>query len=316
MVGERTRGRGQLILVGALLLATVIFGLSLLLNSMLFTGATGDTGAGAAVEETNHLDFDVELSARELLVRLNHGDRNRTATELGDVAENQVSNFSRALAESKARSSSMAVNVTYNNDSSSFGRRILQTENADISDDDGDLDWTPVDGDARVGWFSLNVNGSATDSGDGISIVARNGTSGKDVTLDLTMNDTGIEVDSKPSWGAKVSDFCGAERSQILLDLYAGSGFTDNCEFPGIGTLDRPTTIEVDADGEFYGKYAIVTNSSTSTIEAHTDPCGPGIPADPCAAPAIWEATVTTIAQGDSVQFATTDNVTVYTNER
>lgn len=329
MVSDQTRSRGQLILIGALMLATVIFGLSMLLNSMLFTGATGDTGASAAVEETNFVDYDVELGARELVVRLNHAGRNRTATELGDALDNQMRNYSRALGEARARSGSVAVSVDYNNSTSSFGQRIVQDHNAPLTDAGSGGDWYPVPSTSpptRVGWFSLSVDVKNTSSGFGIR--ASNDT-GDWVKIDIDENGSKIDVthDASFTTGSGVEEHCSAERGRVLLDVYAGRSFTDKCTFTGIGRLDSPSTVEFQNPDELEGKYAIVVNRTNSQVGSGpgdeyprcVDATGDGRPpsdAEPCITPAIWTATITTDVVGDSVNYENTYNLTVYTNER
>jgi len=312
MVTHNHRGRAQLILVGALLLATVILGLSMLLNSMLLTGATGDTGATAAIEETDFVDYDVEMSMRELVVRLNHEERNRTPEELGAVVATETDHFSRALAEARARSGSVAIAVEYNNSSSSFGRRIVQAENAGISDSGGSRDWDLIDGGGRVGWFSLSVNTTASQDGDTLVVEAVNQSSGDDVSVTLDVNGTGVDVTP----GGGNTEYCEGERGRVLIDVYAGRGFTDDCGFTGIGSLDWPDTLNLDANDEFVGKYAVVVSESTTQVESVTDSCGPGVDPDPCRAPAIWEANVTTSVQSNPVSYQNTANLTVYTNDR
>jgi len=317
MVSDRTKSRGQLILIGALMLATVILGLSMLLNSMLFTGATGDTGASAAVEETNFVDYDVELGARELLVRLNHDTRNVTASELGTEATRQFRNYSRALAEARARSGSVAVSVDFNSSSSFNGTRIIQSHNTDMNDPD------PVTGGYRIGWFSMSANASAMDDGDEITIRAENSTSPTPaVEITIERNASGVRVESSPSWRTEPHADCSAERGRVLLDIYAGRSFTDTCEFTGIGALGEPTHLEFSGGGNFEGKYAIVTNRSYSNPPSRYQRCRYGgtnlspANADPCIAPVIWNTSVTTTVVGDSINYENTYNLTVYTNER
>ncbi len=311
MVSPHTRDRAQLILVGALLLATVIFGLSMLLNSMLFTGASGDTGASAAVQETDFVDYDVEQGVRELVVRINHNERNRAPPELGTEIENQILNFSHSIGEARARSGSVGVSVRYNNSTSTFGRRVIQAENSDISS------WEPVDGNAQIGWISLNANQTATNDGEEFKITASNSSpSSEVVTLTLQMDGSHLNVVSDPSWKPAETVSCESERGQILMDLYAGRGFTDDCSFTGIGALDRPTAIDFDTSANFVGKYELVTNQTTPAIRAQVDPCTSPTDPDPCSTPAVWLANITTHVEGDSVSYDNSYNLTVYTNER
>jgi len=327
MVSETARDRAQLILVGALLLATVILGLSMLLNSVLFTGATGATGASVAIEETDFVDYDVELGMRELVVRLNHATRNQSAAELGDAISVQTRNFSHALGESRSRSSSVAVSVDYSNASSTFGGRIVQDHNADMSDPGGGVSsWQPVDAgtNARIGWFSLSVDLANTSDTAPFEVTAQNDT--HDLHLLMERNDTNslqVETRLEDATGAVVASDdipCGADRGRVLLDLYAGTAFTGRCSFTGIATLDRPTSLRFGNVDELRGKYAIVTNETSPSITSTGSyPTCDGVPpslAEPCIAPAVWEANVSVDVLGPSIRYENAYNMTVYTNER
>jgi hypothetical protein len=332
MVTPGNRSRGQLILIGALMLATVILGLSVLLNSILFTGAAGDTGAAAALEETGHVDYDVERGARQLVVRINHDERNRSAAEIGDAVDTNVGNFSQALAEARARSSSVAVSVDYDNSSSTFGRRIVQDHLAGMTDGSGSPTWEPVPDTTpptRVGWFSLNVD-VANVSANPFTVTAEN-ESGHEVRIRLQQTASGSELRVRsdatyPGAPAPVDVTCDPERGRVLLDLYSGRVFTSDCTFTGIGSLDRPSSITFERGNRLRGKYAIVVNRSnpdvgtSGTYYRCRDPVtGNGRPpsqADPCVAPAVWAANITTAVEGPTLSYQDTYNLTVYTNNR
>lgn len=329
MVRSDPHQRAQLILAGAVLLAAIILGLGLLLNSVLFTGATGESSASSTLEETDLVDFDVQLSVRELVVRLNHGERNVSAGELEAAVERSVENYSNALGEARARSGSVVVEVEYDNTSSSIGRRIVQDHDANLTDKDDMTPWTPVpsSADARVGWFTLNADLGNT-SADPAIIEAVNDTSDS-VTIDINRsrgNVSEIVVTSERFFAANGSTTtttarCEGRLDRVLLDLYAGTAFTDDCEFTGIGALERPNRIHIDQGDRLTGKYAIVVNRSTGRVPADYENCdtaGGLSPddAEPCVAPAVWTANVNTTVHGDGLSYENTYNLTIYPDDR
>lgn len=323
------RERAQLILIGAILLATIIFGLSLLLNSVLFTGSSGASSADAALADTDVADFEVQRGARELIVRVTHAERNVTEADVRSNVERNVTQFSRLLAEAKAASGSVAVNVTYDDASSRLGYRIVQAHDADFTDADGTPDWTPAPAfpDTTVGWFTANVNVANT-SGNALpsifTVRASNGSESVEVGLNRSGANMTVAVTKSWTPGITNTTTCGSANGRVLVDIYRGSGFTDGCEFTGIDVFDGPTRVTFENGGLIEGQYELVVNRSTPNIgnpAVHrecVDGFGDGRPpaeADPCVAPVIWAANLTTTVHGDGVSFETSRNLTIYTED-
>lgn len=324
--------RAQLILIGALLIATVIFGLSFLVNSILFTGASSAGGAGPSVADTADTTREVQRSVRSLLVRLNHQSRNVTAGDVASKIESNVTRLGNLIGESKATTGAFAIQVTYDNDTSTRGYRIVQSHDDDFTDGSGlNDDWYPVPGSgfgssprASLGWFTVNVDVGATNAtGDTFEVTARND-SLDSVSIELERNSGNISVTSTPPGGSPSSTICRGIQGRALLDLVDGSDFEGTCEFTGIGTLSGPKSIEFEDGDRIQGRYAIVLNQSTSHLGTSTylecldgsgNPRSPEF-ADPCVAPVIWSANVTTSIRGDRVSYRDATNLTVYPEGR
>lgn len=331
------RDRAQLILIGAILIATIIFGLSVLLNSLVFTGASGASSAGASLDETDLADFEIQRNVRAVIVRVNHADRNVTFGPPGDleiqISEN-VTRYSRLLAESKAASGSIAVDVSYNNSTSRSGYRIVQAHDDDFTDMDGNPSWVPVPGpgapwstpDTNVGWFTANVNVANT-TGTPFRIFADNGS--RELEIELTPtgpsnSNLSVETNLSPP-GATATTACASARDRVLLDLYRGNGFVDGCEFVGIDNLTGAVSVEFENADQIQGKYEIVINRSNArmnhgspTYQPCVDAVGtplPAIEADPCVAPVIWSANLTTRIDGDGIDFENSYNLSLYADE-
>lgn len=327
-----SRDRAQLILIGALLVATVIFGLSLLLNSLLFASAGGPGSASTAVGQTETVEFEVQRSVRSLAIRVNHESRNVTADQVATALEDNLTKFSRLYAEAKAASGSTAVTVTYDNTTSTVGFRIVQAHDGDFADHTlGSNDWTPVPGPAAfpstpttVGWFTANVDVGNTSSGVPFVAEARNGS--HEVSLSLSQNGSNLSVESefRPPTGSPTSTTvrCGAADGRALVDLYEGNAFTGDCEFTGVGNLTGPTSIRFENVDRIVGKYSIVMNRTNSQVGTEYLTCmdgttpRPAADADPCVAPVIWSANVTTTVQNDRLRYSNAYNLTVYPGGR
>ncbi len=320
--------RGQLILVGALLIATVVFGLSFLLNSLLFSGSVGSGGASTAVDQVEDADLEVQRSLRPVAVRVNHASRNVTAGEVATAIESNVTKFSRLYGETKAAAGSATVTVSYENATSTLGYRIVQDTDAKFTDLSGVEDWNPVLGpgtvpdnpEARVGWFTANVDIGNTSTGVPFRVEAENA-SGHELTLRL-QNDGGNlsvnwEFDPPAAPSNSNSVRCGGMAGRSLVDLYDGSAYTGTCEFPGVGVLEGPSSIRFEDSERIEGRYEIVMNRSnprigpTSSTYRPCDGLDPSL-ARPCVAPVIWSANITTRIQNDRVSYESAYNLSVY----
>lgn len=310
-----SRNRAQLILIGALLLATVIFGLSFLLNSLLFSSSTGAAPTGVAVTETTDLEFEIQRGVRSLGIRVNHDSRNRTAGEVAADFEDNVTRFSRLLSESKAASESTVVRVEYENASSTVGSRIVQTEDAEFTADDNSADWTPVPASpsVTVGWFTANVKLQNLSGTNTFDVTATNASDQIKFELSKGINSSNLSIDVDGPGGTK-SVKCGATNGRVLLDLYGGTAYGTSCSFPGLRTLTGPMSIGFADAGVIEGRYAIVVNRSTSQPATLYDVCSTGgTPAkEPCAAPVIWSANVSTSVLGDGIEYSNAYNMTLY----
>lgn len=313
--------RAQLILIGALLLATIVFGLSFLLNSLLFNSAGASSPASVSVTEAEGTDFETQRSLRSLAVRVNHESRNVTAADLNATFAGNVTRFGRLLAESKATAGSTAVSVDFHNDSSRWGYRIVQAHDDDFREGtDVTSTWSPVPDspDAAVRWFTVNVNATSPDIADiqanAFTIDARNDTAALDLAIwKKDQNNVSISVDGNPPIT------CSGTDGRVLLDLYRGQAHTDDCEFTGVRSLGDPVSLEFEEPEHMVGRYSIVVNQTKSSHYGDEYlTCtngGTGRPpnnADPCVAPVLWTANLTTTVHSDRLAYENTYNLSVY----
>jgi hypothetical protein len=315
MVTENTRG--QLILVGALLLATIIFGVSFLLSSVVFTDVAGAGESAAAVGQVDQIDEEMRRGTGSLIVRVNHRQRHLNATEIATAVESNVTRFSRLYGESKAAAGAVSVSVAYDNGSSELGRRIVQVGDGEYRDAEGDTDWAPVPNspDARVGWFTANVAIENT-SEDPFAITAEN-RSGDELDLDIARDGSNLTVTADPGWAAATMSNRTGRAGRALLDLFDGSAYTSDCSFTGVGALSGPVALEFEDSHRIEGRFSIVTNRSNGQVGDEYEACDVGPPRDePCIAPVVWSANLTTSVRSDRVSYGNAFNFSVYARER
>jgi len=312
-----TRSRAQLILAGSVLLAFVIIGLAVVVNTGLFAENVPAGGTGGHIDDAAEYDRNARGHARSTVLRVNHRSRNLTASELGGAVSRNVSLYGSLLGESYGTEGPISVNLTYHNDSSAFGARIVQLDNDPVTDETASADWSLVPASERrdVGWFLLNVDAAQTDTDTG-SIVVSDGTE----TLNFSINrsatsDRNVTVRANATFASNETVTCQATDNRILLDLLEGSSLTSDCSFHGINEMQPPYSVRVENGDAINASYELVVNESVPSPAGY-DACHTGVSIrNPCAAPAVWVANVTTNYTSGPVTLTTRDNVTIYPND-
>jgi len=326
--------RGQLLLVGAVTLAIIILGLSVVVNTVLFTENVGTGEARVEAPAIEEFSFEAQKSARSLMLRLNAADRTDTLPEVNTRISDQITTYSDAAARSYASSGTVFVDIAYN-ESLDEGTRIVQGTDRKFTYPDGGSnvsDWDPVNqglasrNPADLGWMILNVDLRNT-SGDQATLQI---TSEAGENLEYQFNRSGggngpeLRVDVS---GSAVSDpdpvACGSVSGRVLLDLRTGEAFSSDCTFDGINEIDGPyERIRITNGDNLAGQYDIIVNENDSSSEVigYDDGSGPKAwdrdctsgDRGPCISPVVWQGQIDLTYRSTDVNFATVRNITVY----
>jgi hypothetical protein len=324
MVTDRTRNRAQMILLGALALAVLIVGVSVVVNSLTTTRTAAPSQASPQIDEAREFGFESRKGTRSLVLRLNHRHRNVDAPALDDYVTANVTTYSQLLAESYASSHAEYVSIVYHNDSSAFGERLVQTGNDNLTHSDNPTDLVPSGlgtGTAKprqLGWFTLNVDVRNT-SREQAQIRVENDTHSVEYRINATRNST-LNVTSEVRDGGtttgRATGICDPSRDRVLLDLVDGTSFSADCVFNGTRSIEGPYTVTVEDGDELVGKYELVYNDSVSSNPPNyvdPDECDTSVDADePCTGPAVWIANVTASLDSSELSFTNDYNVSVY----
>ncbi len=325
---ESETDRGQLVLTAAIGIGLVIVGLVIVINTVLVSENLSTSESLEGSDEVTKFSTSARRNTRTLVLRLNHWQRNQTAPQIGGNIQRNMSNYSRALGETYAETGISIVNISYNNDSSKWGTRIVQTNDSWITDDGGSADWTifePADT-ANARRFILNLNSSHTKD-EQVNVTFDNGTD--TVEIGIQRKSESIAVSSERSLGGSVQDVtCDPSGTRVLIDLMTGEAFTGDCEFNGVlnethpeRSLQPPYSVTVTDGDNGYGKFSVVTNSSFDTFSGRIGPCDPDQaatpsdrtnPHDPCRSSIVWRANVTTTYQSPAIDYWQQHNVSVY----
>lgn len=306
--------RAQLILVGSIAIAIVLIGLTIVLNSAVFTENVAGGSSPTVTDEVTQFDREAVRNVRSLTVRINHasvyaGTGAGEAAIDADVGEN-VSTYSRLMAQSYADTGSVYVNVTYEG-TETFGNRIVQPEDGDFSSNPGGTSWTPVDDPFLLGRFVMNVDVTNSTTGEPFFL---NITDSDGSTLNVSMQKTTegeLDLNSSIDGGNVSETTCTPKNGRVLLDVVHGTAYTGDCSFNSTGYLEEPyTRLHFENGGKLRGKYDLVMNRSDPASLSGVPNCASVN--DPCRSVAVWSVNVTTRYDRGSFSFERNHNVTVY----
>lgn len=336
MTGIERDRRGQLLLVGAVALAIIILGLSVVTNTVLFTENVGSGTPRPESPAIHQYTFETQKGARSLLLRLNHAERNVTMAQLEGSVTRNVSAYGGAFARSYATSGTVLAGLQYGKTVDNATRIVQRvdrnftypaTNDAGLSNDQ--RTWSPIPASSRaeIGWLVFNVDLRNT-SGDRTTVVVENAT-GTTLTYELNRSKQGkgsnltISV-SSPTLGSLSDTSCRAAGGRLLLDMRAGESYLGTCTFDGITTIEPPYSIRIEDGQRLSGQYGIVANRTWHSDRARTlDASGGGRSLSyphcvasgqqpPCLAPVVWDARVTLTYASTNVDYATTRNISIY----
>lgn len=312
--------RGQLLLVGAVVLAIVIVVLSLVVNTVLFTQNADAEGVSAEIENVEEFGFEVGTSTRSILLRVNHAAHERNVTTLQANVSQSIQNYSDALERSYATSGTVYATastwLTTRN-----GTRLIQPYDRNFTDRTGNGNWIVVSStnETDIGWYLLNVdlrnvsaqqaNVTITGSSDSLeySMNRSEGGDGNNLTVAVSNSTTDLGTVN-----------CTATGGRVLVDLFDGEGSFGRCTFDGIDdTLQAPYNVSIENGDRLNGTYSIVTETAwaggSHPWNGSNFPDCEGDPtATTCSTPVVWNGSITLTYESRTVQYAQERNITVY----
>jgi len=312
--------RGQLLLVGAVVLAIVIVVLSLVVNTVLFTQNADAEGVSAEIESVDEFAFEAGKTSRSILLRVNHAEYERNVDALQAQVSLSIRNYSDALERSYATSGTVYVNASEWQTIRNGTRLIQPSDRSFTSTDPADPDpenWEIIASgeETDIGWYLLNVdlrNVSAQRAEINIS--------GDTEYLEYAMNrsdggngnNLSIAVDG--STVSPETTNCTATGGRVLVDLFDGEGSFGRCSFAGIDdTLEPPYEVEIDNGNRLNGTYSIVTETTWAGGSGSDFPdCENNPSATTCSTPVVWNGSVNLTYESSTVQYAQERNITVY----
>ncbi|WP_135829048.1 DUF7261 family protein [Halorussus halobius] len=306
--------RGQLILVGAVVLAIAIVGLVVILNTVLYTQNVTNRAALDATDDAAEIERAVDGEVPPLVERTNrnatYGNEsaaadavNRTLARYGALVGTAVTNRRPAsVGVAVAGNPSVALVVADANSSRNFTDRA------------GDPEWTVADG-ASVQRYRLRVDADSLPSTDADAFRVTVAAGGDDWTMRVHRNGSSVDVDRVGTGGAESTCTASPDDGTVELDVDDGSVDVEgdsagvDCTFAFAAGVDPPYELG----------YANATNA-TGTYRLVLD--GTGATAGDVATAAPWESpyrsyavdalAVTVTYATPELRYRTTTNHTIH----
>jgi hypothetical protein len=235
--------RAQLILIGALVVALSVIGVTVVINTVLFVENTPTDRQTARIDRAATVDDDARRAVRSTALRVNHRSRNHSASQVSDAVGRNVSALNDLFQQQYLSSQSLSVAVTYEG-AATEGFRVVQAADGPLTSDAGSPDWSPVPaGSGRVGWLVVNLNATATATGRFYANVSNSAGETLSVALNKTSDRT-VNVTSSPPGGGSTRVTCDVRNGRLALDLQRGrSVAATGCRFDGAEQLGSPTSV-------------------------------------------------------------------------
>lgn len=302
-----TRNRAQLILIGSIAIAVVLIGLTIILNSVIFTENVSQSDAIEVSGDVDEFLTETRRTTQDLTLRVNHAEEYTSLSRLNSNLNQNFTNYSRVLGESQADTGSLYVNISYEGEQT-VGRRVVQSEDDNFTKNGSD-DWSVDSGGSKyVGWFAMNVNVDNVSKSDHFKLQVTN-TSGNTLAITLRQSASGDLLVNSTVDGSHVSNAtCLTSNSRVFLDIIGGTALTSDCTYNSTSYLGQPySDIEFVNGSKAAGKYSLVVNDESGLNVADCPDS-----TEPCKAPAIWEATVSAIYEAGTISYETTQDVNIY----
>jgi len=283
MVTETGRDRGQLLLVGGIILGIVILGSVVLLNDMKFNDTIGSQGNQQALEDATRATDAIEEDLTGLRERVRDGT---SRSNFDDAFAENVSIYSNTYSNMTFEDGIVYVDVTYSEAASVDGRLLSQRLGPSGNGREFRLnpnpspsnDWTMADDATLLSPFNVTVTNFRPVGTTASTTFVVTGSESR--TWELKMNSTDSGVGPSGITGPSLYTFVDGdlENAQAVssgVDVDLVDGTVDGSQVNGFAFAEYvspPYTVEVDNDNPSgllpRGTYRLGTDSTVRSTSA------------------------------------------------
>lgn len=294
-VTARDRGRGQLILVGGIVVAIALVALVLLLNTVLFAENVASQGVDPGVDRAADYTTMAERAGARI-VRIESGVEHESWEAARTSVEDDVGHVSDQSARRSLERHGATASIEV--DDPSRGAVLVQNETGPFESTAGDGNWTLVSSTAGVRNFTTTVDASGTstlaDDGEPFTLrVETDADTWEAQVYDSGSNTVVVGVDGET---------CESNRSVATVNWTRGT--LAGCRFPfatdGSGArLEGPYTIAYENGTRATGTYRLVVRDESSDDVESGNFAAAGSGDSPRRYPAVYDL-VLAVAYGEA----------------
>lgn len=266
---RRLRGddRGQLILVGAVVIAIALVGVVVVLNSVLYTENVGNREPVSATQDVRDAQTLVREDIGSLVRRVNDDARYDSPSAVRTAVNESVAEYGTLIGLRLARRAPASLNLSVTDET--VGTGIEQDSGGDFSDAGDGNNWTVArNADVRRYVATVNRSSLSTDPATAFAVTTTDGAA--DWTLSVYRNGTNVVVRTNGS--ATPTASCPVAAERVRIDLRNGSA--GGCSFTFADGVGDGYDVEYRNGVNASGNYSIVLNGTDATIPSgsvHTD---------------------------------------------
>lgn len=311
--------RGQLVVVGAIVLATLIIGLVPVYNAVFAADSAGNGEPTELTETALAVEDATVEQARGVAIRVGHGQPFADEDVLVDRYDAALQNGTAALGEATVQGTDHGLNVSFDPGTPGTvnGTRVVRTTRGGVLSPAGADDWT-VANDTRLGWAVVRLGATNLSRGESLDITATdadNASRHLTVSLERTDASNDIRVTVSGTIGATPEDVtCEPSGGEVVIDLYRGRSATQDCRFVGLRQVTGPVNLTVEDGDAARGTYEFVVRGGSTlhggVLDCKVPPAGQL--SQPCRSPVLWTVALETQITGERATYTTTTNVSVY----
>jgi len=225
-LNPRGDDRGQLILVGAVVLAVTFIGLAIVVNSAIFSENLATRGDVPGSGEALDYRYEVEQGVGEIVETVN-ANESKDLSQIENSIESSVENISSQAGFQQARSGRV-LSLSYNG--RERGKRIVQNDSGPLSENSTKILASSVTKTRNVHLnFTDNIS-SATITGDFELIVQdSSGTSFWNMTVDAS-GDNSLTVEVNDTGVVTGPETCEFESDTPSIDITGASIDGERCQ--------------------------------------------------------------------------------------
>ena len=258
--GPPDGNRGQLILVGAVVIAVALVGVVVVLNTVLYTENVVHDGARSGASDSLDVSLVVRNDLGPLVDGTNYNETYANASELAAALDESVDRYATLLGVAEAARQPATITVDVRN--ATVGYAVVHdNDSATFRSGGGKSNWTVArDADARQ--YELTVDpANGTTASDGFRLSFTDGTDRWNLSTyrqdgDVSVRTTGTTV--APSTCPSVTT------GNLTIELRNGTA--GSCTFDFAPGLDRPYDVSYVNGGNATGVYSVVLNGTSATL--------------------------------------------------